>query len=215
MEYLKLVNKTFGIDESYIPNDLVITDNNENNFHNYVDPTLKPQVRKVVFDHFLEMKDSAFKEAGIEILIDSGYRSSKYQEEVWKYYFYKYLNMLKEKLPYEDDMIYELAKAITNKRVALPGHSEHQLGLAIDIARIKDRVYTDEMVGTFEAQWLYENATKYGFILRYPEGKEQITGYNFEPWHYRFVGTKYSPEFYNGDYLTLEEFHYGRRLKKN
>ena len=51
MEYLKLVNKTFGIDESYIPNDLVITDNNENNFHNYVDPTLKPQVRKVVFDH--------------------------------------------------------------------------------------------------------------------------------------------------------------------
>lgn len=83
---------------------------------------------------------------------------------------------------------------------ARPGHSEHQTGFAFDINYADDR-----FKGTPEASWLAENAYKYGFILRYPEGKEQITGYMFEPWHYRYVGVENAAKIYASG-LTLEEY---------
>lgn len=83
---------------------------------------------------------------------------------------------------------------------ARPGHSEHQTGLAFDINYADDR-----FKGTPEASWLAENAYKYGFILRYPEGKEPITGYMFEPWHYRYVGVENAAKIYASG-LTLEEY---------
>lgn len=88
-----------------------------------------------------------------------------------------------------------------NKYVAKPGKSEHQSGLAIDVtneARCFDKT-------SLEAQWLANNAHRFGFILRYPEGKEHITGYNYEPWHIRYVGKEAAKEIYDRN-ITLEEY---------
>ena len=84
---------------------------------------------------------------------------------------------------------------------ARPGYSEHQTGLAVDINSTDD-----SFVYTKEAKWLFKNAYKYGFILRYPEGKEYITGYQYEPWHYRYVGKKIAKEIYDLD-ITYEEYY--------
>lgn len=84
---------------------------------------------------------------------------------------------------------------------ARPGYSEHQTGLAVDINSTDD-----SFAYTKEAKWLFKNAYKYGFILRYPESKEYITGYQYEPWHYRYVGKEIAKEIYDLD-ITYEEYY--------
>lgn len=83
---------------------------------------------------------------------------------------------------------------------ARPGYSEHQTGLAFDINYADSR-----FTGTAQAVWLAKNAHKYGFILRYPEGKESVTGYMYEPWHYRYIGVENAEKIYASG-LTLEEY---------
>lgn len=103
------------------------------------------------------------------------------------------------------------APAIAAMSVALPNTSEHQLGLAVDII---DSYYTNLDKGqedTSTQRWLMENAWRYGFILRYPNGSSDITGIIYEPWHYRYVGPEYAQAIYESG-LTLEEYlelHYG------
>lgn len=93
-----------------------------------------------------------------------------------------------------------------NRYSAKPGHSEHETGLTIDITdEHNNRSIGDWFNETKQAKWLYENAYKYGFILRYPKGKEDITGYKYESWHYRYIGTEHSKNFAMND-LTLEEY---------
>lgn len=89
---------------------------------------------------------------------------------------------------------------------AQPGHSEHQTGLAFDIGG-KDSKYwvNDSFVKTEEAGWLKDNAHRFGFILRYPKDKTHITGYKFEPWHFRYIGVEHATEIYENN-LTLEEY---------
>ena len=89
--------------------------------------------------------------------------------------------------------------------VAIPGYSEHELGLAVDINADKERSYGEEVYC-----WLAENAWRYGFILRYPQGKEEITGIDYEPWHYRYVGYEAAKTIYEED-ITLEEYLEGIR----
>ena len=85
---------------------------------------------------------------------------------------------------------------------ARPGHSEHQTGLAFDLNWV-----SDEFEYTSEGIWLNNNAYKYGFILRYPKGKTYETGYIYEPWHYRYVGTDLSYKlFNNGNWITIENY---------
>ncbi|MDD2435434.1 MAG: M15 family metallopeptidase [Bacilli bacterium] len=88
---------------------------------------------------------------------------------------------------------------------ARPGHSEHQTGLALDIGS-----NNSEDLGNFEAtpefKWVKDNAHKYGFILRYPKDKEYITGYSYEPWHYRYVGIDVATKIYELN-LTFEEYY--------
>jgi len=92
------------------------------------------------------------------------------------------------------------------KYVALPGQSEHQTGLAMDVTSESANWGLSNNFGeTNEGKWLKDNCYKYGFILRYPEGKEDITGYNYEPWHIRYVGKKVSTYIYTNN-ITLEEF---------
>ena len=86
---------------------------------------------------------------------------------------------------------------------ARPGCSEHQTGLALDINTAS---LSDHFEETEEYAWLVENSWRYGFILRFPEGKEEITGYQFEPWHYRYVGPAAARVCYENGW-TLEEYH--------
>lgn len=192
MDFTKLVNKTNLLDETYVPNNLIETDQNENNFHNYADPTLKPQVQKYVFEQFQKLQHEAAKD-NLFIIIDSGYRSYEYQKKVY------------EKICKEKGL--EYAKQF----VAPPGASEHQTGIAIDIAAIRNNNYSDEIEeNDKEVLWMMDHSYKYGFILRYPKGKENITGYSFEPWHFRYVGISLAT-FIHQNNLTLEEYY----LKKN
>lgn len=89
--------------------------------------------------------------------------------------------------------------------VAVPGTSEHETGLALDIVAESYQVLTEDQENTAEQQWLMENAHRYGFILRYPKGKSEITGICYEPWHYRYVGKEAAKEIYKKG-LCLEEY---------
>ena len=127
---------------------------------------------------------AAAKLDGIELVIKSGYRSYNTQKNTYNYY-----------VSYDG-----VAKADTYS--ARPGHSEHQSGLAMDLNIINDTFHN-----TKEAKWLAENCYKYGFILRYPNGKTNETGYKYESWHFRYVGIDLATKLYNnGDWITLETY---------
>lgn len=132
---------------------------------------------------FDELKNDA-KAAGLNIYASSGYRSYQDQE----YIYNNYVRMD--------------GKEAADTYSARAGFSEHQTGLVLDLNTVD--ISFDN---TNESNWLRENSYKYGFIIRYPKGKEDITGYTYEPWHIRYVGKKLAKEIYNnGDYLTLEEY---------
>ena len=111
---------------------------------------------------------------GLEILLASAYRSEKRQQEVW------------------DEYIALRGEEYTKKYVAKPGYSEHQTGLAVDVWLVKDGAWLDTNEEMFAEKELFAKVharlSDYGFILRYPKGKEDITGYGYEPWHFRYVG---------------------------
>lgn len=128
---------------------------------------------------------------GVYPIIASGYRSVEEQETI-------YNNKIAE---YEaEGMSYESAKQETELWVAVPGTSEHQLGLAVDINA--DGVYS---AGYEVYAWLEENAHNYGFIYRYPPDKTEITGVENEPWHYRYVGVEAAKEIHQNG-VCLEEY---------
>ncbi len=182
-----LVNKEHILDKDYVPLEMYVVDENEGNFHQFKDASLKPMLRSDIKEYVDKLINDA-QELGLPIIVDSGYRSFKYQQVVLD-------ALIKEK----GDEAFKL--------VALPGASEHQTGLAIDFAYYENGIYNDDVKeNDKEAIWLKNNAWKYGFILRYPKGKENVTGYNFEPWHFRFVGLKLAKYLFKND-LTLEEYY--------
>ncbi len=196
MNYDILINKEHRLESDFVPSDLVITDNNENNFHNYKDPSLKPMITQTVLSFFQLLQQAGLKE-GYHIIIDSGYRSYEYQQVIW------------------DKNVAENGLEHTLKYIMAPGASEHQSGLAIDIAYIRNGVYTDDVTEDDpEYAWLINNAHLYGFILRYPKDKQEITGINFEPWHYRFVGQELARYLHDNN-LTLEEYYILKNDVKN
>lgn len=182
-----LVNKEHILDKDYVPLEMYVVDENENNFHQFKDASLKPMLRSDIKEYVDKLINDA-QGLGLPIIVDSGYRSYNYQQVVLD-------ALIKEK----GDEAFKL--------VALPGASEHQNGLAIDFAYYENGIYNDDVKeNDKEAIWLKNNAWKYGFILRYPKGKENVTGYNFEPWHFRFVGLKLAKYLFKND-LTLEEYY--------
>ena len=182
-----LVNKEHILDKDYVPLEMYVVDENENNFHQFKDASLKPMLRSDIKEYVDKLINDA-QELGLPIIVDSGYRSFKYQQVILD-------ALIKEK----GDEAFKL--------VALPGASEHQTGLAIEFAYYENGIYNDDVKeNDKEAIWLKNNAWKYGFILRYPKGKENVTGYNFEPWHFRFVGLKLAKYLFKND-LTLEEYY--------
>lgn len=182
-----LVNKEHILDKDYVPLEMYVVDENEGNFHQFKDASLKPMLRSDIKEYVDKLINDA-QGLGLPIIVDSGYRSYNYQQVVL------------------DALIKEKGNEAF-KLVALPGASEHQTGLAIDFAYYENGIYNDDVKeNDKEAIWLKNNAWKYGFILRYPKGKEDVTGYNFEPWHFRFVGLKLAKYLFKND-LTLEEYY--------
>lgn len=148
-----------------------------------------------IIDDLMEMLQAASKD-GISLMICSPYRDYNRQTVLFNRKIDYYMNK---------GYSYMEAYKIASMSVTVPGASEHQIGLALDI--VSD-TYTTLDTGfgeTSAGMWLRENGSQYGFILRYPLGKEYITGIQYEPWHFRYVGKKAAQAIMSQD-ITLEEF---------
>lgn len=134
--------------------------------------------------------------AGLSPMVCSAYRTVKRQTELFEA---KIDELMADGLSYDE--AYTAAATV----VAIPGTSEHNLGLAVDICSTDYQLLDDAQADTPEQQWLMEHCAEYGFILRYPRGKEDITGIIWEPWHYRYVGIEVATEIMESG-LCLEEY---------
>ena len=158
IDNLVIVNKYYKLNKDYVPETYKLSSKYAINERQFLTKEAK--------EAFEKMCDAA-REEKINLYSGSGYRSYSYQNTL-------YNNRVKS-----DGLEY------ANQTAAKAGYSEHQTGLAIDITKNKRPDYLDS--NDIEFKWLMENAHKYGFILRYPEGKEHITGYSYEPWHFRYI----------------------------
>ena len=125
---------------------------------------------------------------GVTLLVSSAYRSYAVQQQTYQYW------------------VSVNGQQVADQLSARPGYSEHQTGLAIDFASPEgcrlEECYRDTLAG----QWLAKNAPRYGYILRFPDGRQSVTGYRFEPWHYRYVGVQIAQEYVASGAKTFEEF---------
>lgn len=136
------------------------------------------------------------REAGLDPLICSSYRTMEKQKELFNNKVNQYLNQ-----GYSQDK----AEQAAGELVAIPGTSEHQLALALDIVDVSYQILDEKQEDSPVQKWLLKNSWKYGFILRYPSDKSEITGISYEPWHYRYVGKNSAKEIYESG-LCLEEY---------
>lgn len=160
-ELLVLVDKAHALPENYIPNDLVLLDSTQ-----VVLNKKDMQARRIAAQALYTMVHAA-QAQGITISVSSAYRSYAYQESLFSMY------------------VKEMGEEAASRVSAKPGHSQHQLGTAFDFGSV-----TNEFAKTRAGKWLTQNARNYGFSLSYPEGLEELTGYSWESWHYRFIGVK-------------------------
>ncbi|TBN58281.1 D-alanyl-D-alanine carboxypeptidase family protein [Glaciihabitans arcticus] len=148
-----------------------------------------PKLRAEASDAVVTMFADFTAETGLKMQSQSAYRSYGAQVSVY------------------NGWVAKLGQAGADLTSARPGHSEHQTGLSIDISAQPAKCALSACFGdTPQGIWLAENAYKYGFILRYPNGLTSITGYEYEPWHYRYTGVLLSTEMHNTGTATLEEF---------
>ncbi len=132
------------------------------------------------------------------VIITSGYRDYNYQQVLFNTY-------MEQERSNHPNWTEEQCRAEVLTYSAFPGESEHQTGLCVDLISTKKVVLDESFAQNPAYAWLVENAHHFGFILRYPEGKEGITGYTYEPWHYRFVGEEAATAIYEQG-ITLEEY---------
>ncbi|MDO4544961.1 MAG: M15 family metallopeptidase [Bacillota bacterium] len=179
---LILVNKTHAVGESYVPEQLiqlqsVATDRDEKY------QSMVPEAAEA----FENLCDGA-ADSGYEIVCTTAYRPYEYQKKLY------------------DSYVSGKGQGYANMYSARPGESEHQTGLAVDVSSPSVDYRLESRFGdTEEGKWLAEHCAGYGFILRYPEGKEEITGYAYEPWHIRYVGILAAAEIMDKG-ITLEEY---------
>lgn len=143
-----------------------------------------------IYPYLQEMFDAARTE-DVYPVVREGYRTAEEQQEILDDKIQSYINQGYSQVK---------AERTAKEWVALPGTSEHQLGIAVDINADKSKCSNEDVYG-----WLAENAYKYGFVLRYPPGKQKITGTSYEPWHYRYVGEEATKEIYERG-ICLEEY---------
>ena len=140
-------------------------------------------IEKEAYNAFLKMQEDA-KNLGLELWIQSGFRPYNYQENLYNRYVFKD------------------GQGKADMYSSRPGHSEHQSGLAFDLNSVED-----DFINTKEGKFVHENAYKYGFIIRFPKGEEEYTGYKYEPWHLRYVGKDLASKLYkDNNYISLERY---------
>ena len=171
------VNKFNYLDSNYIPNNLELLDNSYAKSGIYLVKEAKDELEKMI------MKA---REDGMNIRVISAYRSYSYQENLYNNYV-------------KSDGV-----KMADTYSARAGYSEHQTGLVVDVTRAYDDFNNFE--NTNEYNWMLENAHNYGFILRYPKNKENITTYSFEAWHYRYVGIELAKKI-KASNLTFDEYY--------
>lgn len=159
------------------------------------DESTGKELATVAADAFINMKNAAATE-GVDLMLCSGYRSVEYQQSLFDAEKQKWLDKGNS-----EEEAYNQAKTV----VAVPGYSEHNSGLAADIVTPKHQNLDEAFGKTDAAKWLFEHAPEYGFILRYPENKQAITGIIYEPWHYRYVGVE-NAKAITASGLCLEEY---------
>lgn len=179
-----IVNKSNPLEpKDYVPSDLILPDVAQR-----IPGVEEMKLRKVAAKSLEHMFADA-KRIGHNLLVSTAYRGYAYQKTLYTGY------------------VASEGQAGADRISARPGYSEHQTGLAVDIRVTSGKCSLDQCFGDLAAgQWLARNAHKYGFMLRYPEDKEQITGYTYEPWHFRYVGTKLSNHLHETGTATLEKF---------
>lgn len=183
---LVLVNKNYALDSSYTPTDLVLPNvlaiGHQQNTNIYL--------RQEAAHQLEQLFSIAEKEAGLIFLARSGYRSYETQVSLYQ----RYVNTH--------------GQDAADRFSARAGHSEHQTGLAIDVTAdsVNGQLTTDFGL-TDEGIWLKENAHRFGYIIRYLEGRESETGYQYEPWHIRYVGVEVATEIYKNNWI-LEQYLY-------
>ncbi|MHC0035676.1 M15 family metallopeptidase [Pseudoneobacillus sp. C159] len=181
---LALVNKQYSLPETFLPNDLTRP---EVDF-SFGDLKIEKSLLRKEAASALEKLFQVAKQNGIELFAVSGYRSYQYQHGLF------------------ETEVKKVGREKAMAAVAFPGQSEHQTGLAMDItSRSANMELTEDFGTTEEGKWLAENAHRFGFILRYPKGKESITGYQYEAWHFRYIGVDAATAIYEHN-LTLEEY---------
>lgn len=178
---LLVVNKKHKLDETYVPSDLTAAKVETNG----TEWTLRKEASEAIEKLF-----NAAKEDGIELRLGNGFRSASYQQQLYQ------------------ASVDRVGQTSTDKTTARPGYSELQTGLAVAILGADTTTDFDlSFAKAKEYEWLQDNAYKYGFILRYPEGKEDITGYTYMPWQYRYVGKDTAEKIHSVDANeTFEEY---------
>lgn len=181
-----LVNREHPLPEGFVPEGLTTPDI----LFPFSDTSIdKAKMTPEAGEALAKLFDAAYEEAGLTLYGISAYRSYARQYTIYA------TNLITQGV------------AHTNRYSAAPGQSEHQTGLAIDISCASEKFGLETTFAlTPEGIWVAENAHRFGFILRYPKEKEQITGYNYEPWHLRFVGTELASHLFETG-LTLDEYY--------
>ncbi|HVS58880.1 MAG TPA: D-alanyl-D-alanine carboxypeptidase family protein [Candidatus Saccharimonadales bacterium] len=169
--------------KTYVPNDLIFP-----TVPTRVPGNVSMQMRKVA-GTALETMFAGAKKDGINLMLSSGYRPYTFQQVLYNNY------------------VASSGVAAADTFSARPGYSEHQTGLAADIEPLSEKCDVDQCFANLpEGKWLAANAYKYGFVIRYPKGKDSVTGYEYEPWHVRYVGVEAATEMQKEDVVTLETF---------
>lgn len=179
-DLLVLINKKISLPESFAPKELVSL---ENLVTAYPGAQMKGEAANALKDMFGVAK----QEKGINFTVVSAYRSYRDQVKVF------------------NGWVASAGLASAGSFSAQPGHSQHQLGTAADIAVSGIANFNEAFGSSTEGVWLAENSYKFGFVLSYPKGKEKITGYSYEPWHYRYIGSENAKRMVDSG-LILEEF---------
>ena len=187
LELLLLVNPWNQVPEDYSPELAEVTSNYQIRSDYLIDARCASYLSDMLNDC---LRNGGWPE------VCSAYRTEDYQRMLFDN---KIERLIDEGVSYED------APELAATTVAVPGTSEHQLGLAVDIIDVEYPYLNEAQEWTWTQRWLMENSWRYGFILRYPNGTSGITGIIYEPWHYRYVGLGYARIIHDLD-VTLEEY---------
>lgn len=181
LSMLMNVNKFYALSETYTPENLKNID-----LTYAYDEEGKNKLIDYAYDKFLELWQAA-NDQGFYLMVTSSYRDYESQKEIYDY------------------RVSTWGERKADETAARPGHSEHQTGLVIDMTS-KTEPLADSFTDSEAYKWLKENAYKYGFIERYPEGKTYLTGYNPESWHWRYVGLEAAKTMHDED-ITFDEYY--------